>query len=164
MNNKIKLLTKTAILTSLLFVLTSYVSIPIKFGYLNLSDAFIMIISNFLPLNHLIFVSSFATMLSDIYLGYSEYAVFTFVIKGLEAFVIYKLNQKLTFKYSYLISFITGGLFMLVGYGIADVIIKNNIIYFITSFMANLPQAIASVLLAAIIHNVFKKVGLNGTK
>lgn len=153
-NFKLNTMIRTSLLIAILFSVTAIVVIPTSFGYLNLSDALIMFLSKnelFLPLT---ISSSFATALADMYLGYSSYAIFTFVIKGLEAIAMYFLFKKIKFKHNELLIFLIGALIMLLGYGVADLIIYNSKEVIMVSIMANLPQAIVSYVVAVVLVNV----------
>ncbi len=158
MNLKIKTLVRTGILTAMIFVLTAVVSIGMPFGYINLSDFLIMILSGLEEVFPLAFMASFGTMLADLYLGYSQYAIFTFVVKLSEALVMFYLFKKIKYKYGYILVFLIGALIMLVGYGLSDVILTNNIATFALSFVANLPQAISCYIIAIAVYPLLKKV------
>lgn len=159
---KIKELVYTSLLCAMLFVITTYISIPTSFGFLNLSDAVIHLLSSSIPLKPLLFIASVATSLADLIGGYGQYAVFTFIIKFLMALTVFVLYRKL--KIHYLFSIILAEIVMLLGYGLTDVVLSSSWIVFIESIIANLPQAIVCVVVAYIIHPFFKKVKLYGTK
>lgn len=150
----LKIMIRTSFLIALLFSITAVVIIPTTFGYLNLSDAMIMFLSKNEMFFPLAITSSFATFLADLYLGFNYYAIFTFVIKGLEAIVMYFLFKKIKFKNSEILIFFIGALIMLLGYSIADCIIFNSKEFFVASFMSNLPQAIVSYIVGVFLVNL----------
>ncbi|MDY6062178.1 MAG: ECF transporter S component [Erysipelotrichaceae bacterium] len=154
----IKTITRTGILIAMMFVLTAVVSIPMGFGYINLSDALIMILGGLEQMLPLTLMASIGTCLADLYLGYANYAVFTFLVKGLEALIIFGLFKQVKHKYGYIFIYLIGALTMLIGYGLADIIIASNIDMFIPSIIANLPQAVSCLVIACVIYPIIKKV------
>ena len=147
-----------ALFTALMFVLTYTVVIPIPpFGFINLSDMLIMLTAPYFGVFGMLFVAGLGTAFADIALTYVNYSIFTFVIKSLEATIIYLLIKKLNPKYR-LGVYTLGAIIMLCGYGLADVILSANFAMFIPSVLANLPQAIACTLLATLVYRSFDKL------
>ncbi len=156
MNNKIHKLVKVALYTAIMFILTAFIAIPIgSFGYINLSDFLIMLLSGVLDPFSLILVAGIGTSLADLFMGFAYYAFFTFIIKALEAFLIFKLLKR---HFKTYLAFGFGVLLMLVGYGLSDVILTLDPFIFFTSFMMNLPQGLCCVLLALILFKRFEKL------
>ncbi|MBO8414475.1 MAG: ECF transporter S component [Firmicutes bacterium] len=117
----------TAIFASLCYVLTTFVSIPIfgGSGYINFSDAFVFSLA-FL-INPVVggLAGGIASMLSDLTLGYTQYAVFSLIIKFLEAnvayLICYLMSKKGGFNYvKAMISMVIAGFFMAGCYLIPD--------------------------------------------
>lgn len=149
-------LVRIALFVAIMFIVTAFIAIPIgSFGYINLSDFLIMILAPSFDLLSLVLISALGTSLSDLFLGFSSYALFTFTIKGLEAFLIYKLLKRHFKPWQ---AFSLGAFLMLIGYGISDIILTFNFKMFAASFMANFPQAFICVILALLLYKPFKKL------
>ena len=156
MNIKTHKLVLIALFTAIMFILTAFVAIPIgSFGYINLSDCMIMIFATILDPFSLVFIAAVGTSLADLFLGFAYYALFTLIIKSLEALLIFKLLKK---DYKKILAFSLGAVVMLVGYGLSDVVLSQDIFIFISSFLANLPQALICVFLATLLFGRFKKL------
>lgn len=145
--------------TGLMIVLTSIIAIPIGVnGYINLSDLLIMLLSTYLDDFSIFIISGIGCAFSDIFLGYSNYAIFTLLIKGLEGlFMVYLFRKKMI--NNHIIIFISGGLIMLTGYGLVDILLFNDIKMFIPSIILNLPQALSCILMASLLFKPFKLIG-----
>lgn len=155
---KTKNIVTAALAISAIFVFTAFVSFPIgSFGYLNIGDAIIMLFASlFSPLLAL-FIAGTATLMADISLGYAQYAVFTFVIKGMEAFLVSILIKKLGVNKRILI-FVLAGLVVIFGYGLTDVILTGEWYLFLESITFNSIQVIASIIIASLAFPLFTKV------
>lgn len=159
---KIKALAKTAVFSSLLFVITVYLTIPTSFGYLNISDAVIIYLASFFPLKSILLISSLSTSVADLFMGYGQYALFTFFIKMSIALTVYLLYQKI--KLNYFIVAILAEILMLISYALADVMIFNSWIFFIQSILTNLAQAVGCVIISIVFKVFLRKVNFYGTK
>ncbi len=62
--------------------------------------------------------------LMDIILGYSIWAPFTFIIKGLEGWIVGRISQKGDWKYN-LIAIMVGGNLMIAGYAVAKAMLLS---------------------------------------
>lgn len=145
--------------TGLMIILTSIIAIPIGVnGYINLSDLLIMLLSTYLDGFSIFIIAGIGCAFSDIFLGYSNYAIFTLLIKGLEGlFMVYLFRKKMI--NNHIIIFILGGLIMLTGYGLVDILLFNDIKIFIPSIILNLPQALSCILMASLLFKPFKLIG-----
>ncbi len=145
-----------ALLIAMMIAVTSFIAIPIGvYGYINLSDSLIMIFSEIVPLGDVFVVSALGCALSDLFLGYGHYALFTFLIKGTEAIIIYKLNHERRHRE---VGYLAGAVFMIFGYGFSDVILSGNIGMFIPSAIANLPQAVLSFVIGAVLYRTLGRL------
>ena len=150
-----KELTKSALLLSILIVVSIFITMPTMYGYLNISDAVIMISTLILSRKSVGLVAGIGCFISDMYLGYGQYAIFTFIIKFIQGYVCKLMIDK---KISYYISFMICVIIMLIGYGITDIILNNSIEYFIVSISANLPQAITCYLIGILLVKPISKL------
>lgn len=142
-----------ALFIAIIAIVTAIIALPIgTFGYINLSDAIIMALSVYLGPFDLFLVGSIGASLADIALGYTQYAIFTFAIKGIEALII-----AYTFKSKRPLAYVLGAVWMLVGYGLVDVLLGQDILLFGPSIIANLPQALISVIAASILYIPLKR-------
>lgn len=144
----IKQISYCAILTALVAITTMFLSFPIgSFGYLNLGDVVIMIGATiFGPVTSFVF-GGVGSAIADLFVGYSQYAIFTLIIKGLECFLfsyLYKKNKKI-------IAYLLVGFVLLVGYGIADVILVGEWSVMIPSMAVNSVQVISAILVTILL-------------
>lgn len=146
--------TKNMVLNGLMIafvcVATMVIQIPIPgtSGYVNIGDSIIFITSVVLgPIPGMIaggIGSAFADMLS----GYTHWAPFTLVIKGLEGLVVGLIYKHAKHKSVMLLAMILGVVIMVGGYIIGGFIIKGSWIIALGSVPANSIQGIASVVIA----------------
>ena len=94
--------------------------------------------------------------MADLYLGYSHYALFTFIIKGCEAFIIAHLMRKLSSK-TCIIAYVIGMLVMVIGYYITDGFLLNNFVAAFAGVSFNALQGVTSVVIATLLHLLFMK-------
>ena len=131
-----------ALYTALVTSITVFTVIPFGVGgYFNLGDVAVMLIAAITPLRHAIFAASMGSMLADILSGFAQYAVFTALIKGFMAYVVYKLLKRLKGNWVSL-AFVAGSLIMLVLYGGVDAFLLGGYPSFIASISVNATQAV----------------------
>lgn len=147
-----------ALAIAAIFVFTAFVSFPIgSFGYLNIGDSIIMLFASLFSPILAFFIAGTASLMADISLGYAQYAIFTFVIKGLEAFVVSLLIKKLGVN-KQILAFVLAGLIVMIGYGLTDVFLTGEWYLFIESITFNAVQVVASIVIATIAFPLFTKV------
>ena len=158
MNNKTKFISEISVLTSLTIVITLVLIIPLpsNSGYLNLSDAMIMIASNVTsPLGGFI-VGALSGGICDLVAGYGAYIPFTIIIKGIEGYLAGYLFKKLNNKTLKYLSLFICGLLMGILYFIPDFIY-----YGVSVALLNLPlnilQGILGATIASLIILLIKK-------
>lgn len=158
MNNKTKFISEISVLTSLTIVITLILIIPLpsNSGYLNLSDAMIMIASNVTsPLGGFI-VGALSGGICDLVAGYGAYIPFTIIIKGIEGYLAGYLFKKLNNKTLKYLSLFICGLLMGILYFIPDFIY-----YGVSVALLNLPlnilQGILGATIASLIIILIKK-------
>lgn len=119
----------TAVFGALICVLTMVIAIPIPAtqGFINIGDAGVMITG--LLFGPLIggLAGGIGSMLADIFLGYAIYAPATLIIKGLEGFLVGIIANPKRYisrlNYRDLLAVIVGGLIMVFGYFIYEIIL-----------------------------------------
>lgn len=137
----------------LTFILTILLVIPTPYGYLNVSDSLLMSVAKTERKVLVLFSMIIAITCADIYLGYINYAIFTFVIRSIQVFVLVFINEKISLKYNTVLSFMIAAIIMLIGYGLADVILFKSLSYFWVSILTNLSQAVLSLIIGLFLIN-----------
>lgn len=143
-------------------------------GYFNIGDVVIMLSSILFGKSIGFMGGSFGSALADIVSGYTIYAPFTFVIKGLEGFICGLIFEKIEGKKkwaSFIISTMLSGILMAVGYFLSEAFvlkylssalnINRNLQFGLKVALANLPfnllqgvlSAIISIILAVPLYN-----------
>lgn len=152
---KIKQLAVGGSSIAIIFILSAFISFPAgNFGYLNIGDAFIMLFASILDTSLLAFlVSGIGSMMADIYLGYSQYAIFTFLIKGMEGWIVHKLVKK-----NHFLAYLCGGIIVVAGYALTDVILTSQWMMAFESIAFNSIQVIVSIIIAICLHQPFMKI------
>lgn len=119
MKNGVRFWVFSGVIIALVFVLTFTIKIPLMAGYFNIGDVVIMLSSILFGKSIGFMGGSFGSALADIVSGYTIYAPFTFVIKGLEGFICGLIFEKIEGKKkwaSFIISTMLSGILMAVGY------------------------------------------------
>lgn len=119
-NKEIKKIVLCGFGIAVIFVLTAFVAIPIgQFGYVNLGDSGVMLFASILNPALAFLVGGVGSAAADMFLGFTQYAIFTFFIKGLEALLVAMLVKKLKGamrSFGYMLALIV----MVLGYYLAD--------------------------------------------
>ncbi|SHG89113.1 ECF transporter S component [Tepidibacter thalassicus] len=131
--------------------MTVHIYMPATNGFINIGDSIIFITSIlFGPVPGMI-AGGIGSALADILLGYTHWAVFTLIIKGIEGFIVGALMKKYSNKFTMIISTIIGALFMVFGYYIAGGILEGSFIVALESIPGNIIQGIASVIIGVFV-------------
>lgn len=149
---------------ALIFLMTAFIAIPMPgMGYVNIGDTGIMLFSTILGPYASFAVSAIASALGDIYLGYSQYAIFTFIIKGVEGLIISRTFKKFQGKKSFF-SYLFGVLLMVIGYYFTDVLLLGNWAAPIPGVLGNIGQGSICALLAIAAQKTFMRIASNQKK
>jgi len=162
-------LTLATVFAALVFVVTSQIPlipIPATGGYFNFGETTIYVAAVlFGP-----FVGAFAggvgAGLSDIYLGYVHFAPGTLVIKGLEGVIVGFLNIKLKLvpnpTVRAIISVITGGTAMVIGYFLYETLLATLFpsleIFAIAEIPVNIGQMLIGLTIAVPIMHAVQRI------
>lgn len=153
----VKSMTRYAMAIAITFLLTAFFQIPalVHTGYINLGDTGVMLAGLFFgPLGGAI-VGALGSSLADLFLSYTVYAPFTFVIKGIQGGLIGYLTHRLSKKWTAL-NLLIGGLWMVIGY-----IIAESILYGFSGAIVNIPgnlvQAVVNTILSLILWRFLSK-------
>ncbi len=163
-----KQLTLAGVLAALVFIATAFLAIPIPtgYGYLHLGDTFVYLCGALMgPIGAL--PAAIGSLLADIAAGYAMYAVPTFIIKGLDAFVVAStlvvlrknaIDNKL--KAIHLsIAALFGGVVMVLGYFLTEAFLLGyGFTVAIANVFPNAVQAIGGAIIFVLIYFPLKKV------
>ena len=161
MKTKTRKLVFSALLASLVCVLTLVVKIPSPYkGYINLGDAAVLLCARILPPGYGFFAAGIGSLLADLFSGYLIYAPATFLIKGVMVLIAFGLFRSLHQKIGNTISLITGAvvaeIWMCLGYFLFE-----GCLYGFWASLPNVPlnaiQGAAGVIVGVLLGNVFQK-------
>ena len=114
-----------AVFSALAFVATRFLQIPIlqTGGYLNFGEAIIYIAAIFFGPTVGGLVGAIGPALADVTSPYAAFAPFTFMIKGLEGFIVGKISSSTQSKVTKILGILAGGSIMVVGYFIVEILV-----------------------------------------
>ncbi len=100
MDKQILRLTYAGLMAALTFISTSILAFPIAFtnGYIHLGDGFVLSCGVVLGKKYGALAAGIGSALADIYLGYASWALPTFIIKALMAYLVGYIYEDLTNK------------------------------------------------------------------
>ncbi|PKM56774.1 MAG: hypothetical protein CVU98_09495 [Firmicutes bacterium HGW-Firmicutes-3] len=131
MKNTTKTLTYSGLMAALTFISTSILSFPSPFtgGYIHIGDALVLSCGVVLGKRNGALAAGIGSALADIYLGYASWALPTFIIKALMAYVIGYMFEDLTnLKKTGFITFFYSFLWVGFGFLVRGLIASNRII------------------------------------
>ena len=142
---------------ALVFLATWLLKVPNGIqGYFNLGDGFLLLFASVLNPFLAFMVGGVGSALADITGGYGMYALFTLLIKGMEAVLVSWLvcRGRSSFRY---VAYILGGLLMVGGYFLADAYINQSWQLSLTGIPGNLVQAAAGYVIALAAYPLLQK-------
>lgn len=141
----------SSLMIALIFISANIIKIPTFNGFVHLGDCMVLLSATLLGKKRGALVSAIGMTLVDFYAGYLIWIPFTFLIKGLMAYIagyIIEKHKNPSFN-KYLISFITSGTFMVFAYFLAGAIIvkffAGNNIDFISSFIYSFKDVLGNI-------------------
>ena len=153
MDQSMKQLTKTAMMAAIIFVCTYTFKIPnaITGGYTHLGDCAIFIGVMVLGRKHGTVAAAVGAAMSDLLGGFFMWGVPTFLIKGVMAFVMGTIVEKVLpdKNGNWLIGAIVGGICQILGYTIAKIILLSP-----AAALATTPTITAQTVIGIIIASV----------
>lgn len=141
-------------LTVLATMLVTIPTIATK-GYINLGDAMVLISGMILGPTGGFIVGGVGSALADVLLGYSYYAPFTLIIKGIEGFLGVFLFRKFFKEKNSLLPLIFAGFWMAIGYLLAEIFLYG-VPAAIASFPGNILQGLVGGILASLVYKNIK--------
>ncbi|MDH6366782.1 MULTISPECIES: ECF transporter S component [Breznakia] len=143
---------------ALTFLATVIIVLPMPgMGYVNFGDSIIYLFACTLNPLAAFFVGGVGSALADIYLGYTQFAIFTLIIKGIEGCVVAYLFHKIKTTYR-VAAFVCGALIMIAGYYVTDVILLQDFIAALPSIQGNLVQGGVCVIFALLAYQPFVRI------
>lgn len=167
-DNKVKKLTITALMLSIVTVSTMFIKIPTLNGYIHLGDTMVFFSVFLLGKKYGAIASGIGSALGDILGGYAIWAPWTFAIKALMA-LIFGFFLERTFKSEHkhkkianlpLLSYfgmILAGLEMCFGYYIANGTIYGNWLAALAEVVPNIGQFSVGIIIAVLLVNALSK-------
>ena len=149
MNKKTHNMVLNALMIALVCVGTMVIQIPMPStnGYVNIGDAMIFITAIvFGPIPGMI-AGGIGSSLADILSGYSQWALFTLIIKGIEGYVVGIIVRQNVTKTKSIIASTLGSIIMISGYYLAGGILEGSFIVSLHSIPGNAIQGIASIII-----------------
>ena len=161
----------TGIMAGLVLAATSFFKIPVPAtnGYIHLGDALIFISVIVLGRRDGTIAAASGSALADLLGGYAHWAPWTFVIKGLMAFVAatiyYSLDHsdtsdKTMNRVKETAAFAAGGLVMMAGYFIAQRVIYGTLAAPLAALPGNVIQAACGVIIAEAVSVPLSRSGI----
>ena len=149
MNKKTKLIVLNGLMVALVCLATMIIQIPVPLteGYVNIGDSIIFISSIlFGPITGMI-SGGVGSCLSDILTGYSHWALFTLLIKGLEGYIVGFIVRKNVTLIKNILATSVGTFIMVIGYLLAGSFLQGSFIVSLSSIPSNLLQGIISMII-----------------
>lgn len=129
-NTKIKEMVLTALMIALVYLSGSIIKVPTVGGFVHIGDCMVFLSVIVLGKKRGTVASAVGMFLVDALGGYLYWAPFTFIIKGVMAFIAGTIIEKVDnkkgftiFKKEYIFAFVLAGIFMVVGYFLAGTIL-----------------------------------------
>lgn len=166
----VKQLVLTALVTALVFIGAKVIQINTLAGFIHAGDFMVLLSPIILGRKYGVISSSIGMVLVDIASGYVIWAPFTFIIKGIMAFIIGTIvgEKELELK-KLVISFITSGIFMVVAYFVSGAIIagfiteglglSGGLMYASKDVIGNVIQISVALVLAFPLAKILRKEG-----
>ena len=128
----IRELVLTALMIALVYLAGSLIKVPTVGGFVHIGDCMVFLSVVVLGKKKGAVASAFGMLLVDVLGGYYMWAPFTFIIKGIMAYIAGVIIEKIggknafeSFKKEYIVGFVAGGIFMVIGYFLAGTILAG---------------------------------------
>lgn len=165
-NRKLLYSLYASLFAALVFVATMIIKIPtLTGGYMNIGDGMVLLCGFILGPVWGSLAAGIGSMLADL-VGYPIYAIATFLIKALMAFVAYFIAKflKAIFKKNRFIAYGIAGLaaevIMVVGYFVFEAIFMSYGIGAVVSVLPNILQGIVGIAVGTVLMVIFDKTKL----
>lgn len=156
-----------AMFAAMIAVMTAFIKINTFQGYVHLGDSMIYLVASFLPLPYAIAAAAIGGGMADILSGYADIAVYTIIIKALNAVFFSAIGDKILTKRNALMT-IPSGLVTVIGYSISKFIrvllagdsIQSATTNALLKIPENTAQAVVSALIFIAIAAAFDKADI----
>ena len=144
-------LTQMGVMIAIICVATLVIKVPtvMGIGYVHLGDSMIFLAAILFGKKKGAVTAAFGMTLADLISGYAYYMPFTFIIKGVMAFIAagiaYRGNYNGKNMLNNLFAFIIAGIWMVFGYFVAKVILVKYVLFRADSTKEAITLASASV-------------------
>ena len=159
-SSKTKQIVLNGLLIALVCVATMVIQIPTPGtnGYVNIGDGIIFISSIlFGPVSGMI-AGGLGSSLADVLSGYSQWALFTLIIKGLEGYLVGIIIRNNATLFKSIFATLIGVVAMVFGYFVAGGILEGSFIVSAGSIPSNIVQGLVSIAIAIPIAHYLGKV------
>jgi len=155
-----KNMTKTAMMAALVFVGIYLIKIPVPNGYTHLGDCMIFLGVLLLGKKRGALAGAIGATISDVLGGYMNWAIPTFFIKYIMAFIMGLFIDKImpNFKWNWIVGAVVGGLMQCVLYTACDCVMYG-LMYGIAGIPSIVMQTISGIALLCILVAVLSKSG-----
>lgn len=153
------------LLIALVTVGTMLFQIPVSAtqGYVHLGDSMILLAAVFFGARYGALAGGFGSALADILTGYSHWAPFTFLIKGIMGYLVGKLAERKAEKFFTVRNLLAVGIgivWMVFGYYIGGGILHGSFAVSLTSIPENIVQGVAGSVIFFVVGAAFHKAGV----
>lgn len=164
-----KMTTKQLCIQGLLIALvtigTMLFQIPVSAtqGYIHLGDSMILLAAVFFGARYGAIAGGFGSALADILTGYSHWAPFTFLIKGIMGYLVGRLvahGEEKFIGVRNIGATVLGIAWMVFGYYISGGILHGSFGVALTSIPENIIQGIAGTVIFFVVGTAFHKAGV----
>lgn len=159
MRDKTKKLVFSAMLASVVCVVTMIVKIPYPLGYLNLGDSVVLTCGAVLSPLYAFLAAAIGSALADLFAGYVAYAPVTFLLKGAMALCVCFAMKKCSKKYGILLGGLIAEFLMVSGYFVFE-----SVLYGVAAGAVGVPlnaiQGLVGLALGAVLIKLFEKYNI----
>ena len=158
LSKSVRNMTRTAILTAMVFVLTAYLHIPVGNGYVHLGDGIIYLSACMLPLPYGLFVGIVGASMADVMSGFALWAPATALIKGLTVLCFRRGDKPLCLRN--IVAMVIACVLCAGGYYLYEAVLYSNFIAPVASIPGNLMQSLCSAALFLLLSGLLSKTEL----
>lgn len=154
MSEKLRRLVMTAMLMALTCVATM-IAIPLPMGYLNLGDSMVFLAGFLMGPYYGMIAAAIGSSLADFLLGYPQYMITTFIVKGIMGYAAGKAKNMENKKR--VLVCILAGLIMVAGYYITEVILYGSYLSPLATAPMSVLQFSIGLFFALLLKKALKK-------
>lgn len=166
---KVKFTTKdlieTALLIALVFIATKFINIKLPIlssgGLVHMGNVMLFAAAIVFGKNKGAIAGAFGMGLFDLLSGWTAWAPFTFIIRGIMAYIIgaiaWSKNNQGKNVIINIFAIVISGIWMIFGYYIAEVIIYGNFVAPIASIPGNITQIVIGLIIGVPLAKVLKR-------